>query len=165
MRLLGNNLHVVLTVCVVFASVPIYADNVQKVISEEMVLSALDAWQEYANSGDISASMDMLSHDVIIEAHMPYDGKWSHYQIPREGYEEIITKALPRDRTFSYIREREQVDIVEDGLSANSIAIVFEREEKDGVKSCTKTTEEMSFKILGGKLKIVRMSGVVWNSC
>ena len=165
MRFLGNNFHVVLTVCVMFVSAPIYADNAQEVITEEMVISALDAWKDYANSGDTSASMDMLSQGVIIEAHMPYDGKWKHYQIPREGYEEIITKALPRDRAYSYVREREQVDIAEDGLSATSIAIVFEREEKNGEKSCTKTTEEMSFKILDGKLKIVQMSGVVWDSC
>jgi hypothetical protein len=148
-----------------FASVPIYADNAREVLSEEMVLTALDSWREYENSGDISAAMDMLSQDVIIEAHLPYGGKWSHYQIPKDVYEKIITKALPRGCTYSYIREREQINVAEDGLSADSIAIVFEREEKNGVKSCTKTTEEMSFKVLDGKLKIVRMSGVVWDSC
>ncbi len=42
---------------------------------------------------------------------------------------------------------------------------IAEREEKDGIKKCTKTTGEMSFKIMDGKLKIVRMSGIVWGSC
>ena len=146
-------------------STPILAENTPKVITEDMVISTLDAWQNHANNSDVKASMALLSEDVIIEAHLPNGEKWIHYQIPRDGYEEIITKAQAEDRVYSHVREEEQIDIADDGLNADSIAIIFERENRGGKKKCTKTTEEMSFKIMDGQLKIVRMSGIVWVSC
>jgi hypothetical protein len=54
---------------------PIFAENTSKVITEDRVISSLDAWQEYANSGEVKASMALLSKSVILEVHLPNANK------------------------------------------------------------------------------------------
>ena len=152
-----NELFKLIAFACLFITVTCSADS----LSEENVRTLAKTWAQYTNEHNYEGMIELLTPESIISIYSASDLSKPTAILTVESYEKLLKLPESKRKLIKYLRNTESVLLPDGNYDASATVNVMETYQEGKNISHIKSLEKISFSIIRGKLKIMRIDVIV----